>query len=176
MKKNILTMVSISILIAGLLSGCINKESQEEYIRGWKKNSETMMKLGEETAWNATNEWCYLNCHFEKEENSGRYWLEGRSGGDGNVTVSFMFDDRNATVYGEEYMKPCVIGNSTWRIYAISGSIFKWVFHIFSNLSENITMTIVKDLEPFPFCPECKFKPIVKELVFNAREGYGGFL
>ncbi|MBE3094253.1 MAG: hypothetical protein IMZ52_04420 [Actinobacteria bacterium] len=176
MKKEIIVIILISILSIVLFSGCINKESQEEYINDWEKNSEKMRQLGTETAFTEINSWCSFRCHFEKGKISGSYWLDVESGGAGNVTVSFKFNDKNATICGEDYMKPYAIGNSTWKIYTNEGSGFRWILHIFSNSSENITLTVTKDLEPFSSCPDCKFQSIIKELNFKIQDEVRGFL
>jgi len=120
--------------------------------------------MGEGSAWTAVNDWCNFFCYFEKEGNTSKYYLDIESGGDGNVTVSFKFDDKNATIYGEEYMKQYSVGNFTWKIYVTTSCTFRWIFHICSKPSANVTLKIIKDLEPFPLCLDCNFQSIIKEL------------
>lgn len=176
MKKKIIATLLALILVVILFAGCMNNKPSEEYINDWNKNSEKIRQLQEEMSRKEMNDWCGFYCHFEKQENTSRYWFGEMSGGDGNVTVSFKFDDKNATVYGEEYMKQNFIGNFTWRIYTTARSELQWVFYIFSDSSANITLRVVKDLVPFPSCPDCKFQSIIKELKFKNKDKVRGFL
>ena len=177
MKKNIMMMFLISVLIIVSFSGCINNKSQEEYIQDWEKNSETMREWGQITAWESLNSWCVLNCFIKQDNDSIRHGLYVESGGDGFVTISFEFEDENASVNGEYYMDKYAIDNETWKIYTVAGDELRWIFHIFSDdVSANIKLIITKELEPFPSCLECKFQPIVKELSFCIQDKVERFL
>jgi len=171
----IISLIATIIIISICLAKMLTVESVPFY-DDQTGHSEAMRNLGENIAYGSMDSWCTFNCYFTKIDGTNAYELDVESWGDDDVTISFNCSDKNMTMWTPDNINQKFIGNGTWLIYQSVGMETKFIFYIDSNLSENITLTVMKYLQPFDLCPKCEFKPIIRTKTFSQNNIESGYL